>query len=308
MSKVETFEVESFQWDTIGEIQEQLNLESEVSTSEEHLSAQARESWLGDAMSAQLGRLQDELGHAEESLRASEEARGALGRLTRARCLERAAGGQALFDEVLREELGGACEETLQRAEEALKQEDTEALARMEPSLDRTLSSLEEATQRAHDRLARAEQDALTRTTQDVLEHCGYEVRRKEQGSGALVRGKKKDLSVAAHLEGGEVEMDLAGFEGRSCEEEIGRIKEAFRERGISLRVTKSDFHGREEGGSLAQEAAKELPFNPLTEEAPAKKSSAEKTSVEESPESEDTAARRRQVQQAQQRRSRRGR
>ena len=108
---------------------------------------------------------------------------------------------------------------------------------------------------------------------------------------------------MAAHLEGGEVEMDLAGFEGRSCEEEIGRIKEAFRERGISLRVTKSDFHGREEGGSLAQEAAKELPFNPLTEQ-----SSAEKTSAEESSESEDTAARRRQVQQAQQRRSRRGR
>lgn len=298
MSKVETFEVESFQWNSIDDIQEQLNLESEVSTSEEHLSSQARESWLGDAMSAQLGRLQEELGRAEESLQASEEALGAIGQLKRARCLERAASQQPLFDEVLREELGGTCEETLRRAESALKQQDAEALARMESRLDETLSSLEDATQQAHERLARAEQDALTRTTQDVLERCGYEVRRKEQGGGDLVRGKKEDLSVAAHLEGGEVEMDLAGFEGRSCEEEMEQLKEAFRERGISLRVTKSDFHGREEGGSLAQEASEELPFNPLTE----------KSSAEESSESEDTASQRRRIQQAQRRRSRRGR
>jgi len=92
MSKVETFEVESFQWDSIGEIQEQLDLGSEVSTSEEHLSSQARESWLGEALSDQLDRLQEELDRAEQALQttASEEACRALDRFQRARCLERA--------------------------------------------------------------------------------------------------------------------------------------------------------------------------------------------------------------------------
>jgi hypothetical protein len=169
----------------------------------------------------------------------------------------------------------------------------------MESRLDETLSSLEDATRRAHERLARAEQNALTRTTQDVLKSCGYEVRRKEQGEGELVRGKKQDLSVAAHLEGGEVEMDLAGFEGRSCEEEMERLKEAFRERGISLRITSSDFHGQEEGGTLAQEASEELPFNPLSDRC-----STEETSAN----SEDSSSARRNIQQAQKRQSRRRR
>jgi hypothetical protein len=301
MSKVETFEVESFQWDTISEIQEQLELESEVPTSEEHLSSQARESWLGEAIREQLDRLQEELERAEQALQttASDEACRALDRLQRARCLERAASQQALFEEVLREELDGSSEEVLQRAENTLKQEDAEGLAHMESQLDETLSSLEDATQRAHERLARAEQDALTRTTQDVLERCGYEVRHKHQGRGDLVRGKKEDLSVAAHLEGGEVEMDLAGFEGRSCEEEMERLKEAFRERGISLRLTKSDFHGQEEGGPLAQEASEELLFNPLRDQS----------STDETPsDSEETSSSRRNIQRAHQRQSRRRR
>lgn len=298
MSKVETFEVESFQWDTISEIQEQLDLDSRVSTSEEHLSSSSRENWLGEALSAQLDRLQEELDRAEQALEttASEEACRALDQLQRARCLEQAASEQALFEEVLRDELDGSSEEVLQRAEHALRREDTEGLARMESRLDETLSSLEDATRRAHERLARAEQNALTRTTQDVLKSCGYEVRRKEQSDGELVRGKKQDLSVAAVLEGGEVEMDLAGFEGRSCEEEMERLKEAFRERGISLRVTRSDFHGQEEGGILAQEASEELPFNPLTGGS----------STEEKPaESVERTSSRRKLQQAHKRQSR---
>ena len=299
MSKVETFEVESFQWNSITEIQELLDLDSEVSAPEEHLSAQARERWLGEAISTHLDQLRKELGQAEIALDASEEARRALGRLERARGLERAASQQSLFQEVLREELDGSSEKILQRAENTLKQEGAEGLAQMESQLDETLSSLEDATQRAHERLARAEQNALTRTTQDVLERCGYEVRRKQQGGGDLVRGKKEDLSVAAHLEDGEVEMDLAGFEGRNCEEEMERLKEAFRERGISLRVTKSDFHGQEEGGGLAQEASEELPFNPLRD----------RSSTDETPsDSEDTFSSRRNIQRAQQRQSRRRR
>jgi hypothetical protein len=157
MSKVETFEVESFQWNSITEIQELLDLDSEVSAPEEHLSAQARERWLGEAISTHLDQLREELGQAEIALDASEEARRALGRLERARGLERAAGEQGLFEEVLREELGGSCEATLQRAEDAVEQADAEALSRMQPALEETLSSLEEATRRAHDRLARAE-------------------------------------------------------------------------------------------------------------------------------------------------------
>jgi len=102
MSKVETFEVESFQWNSITEIQELLDLDSEVSAPEEHLSAQARERWLGEAISTHLDQLREELGQAEIALDASEEARRALGRLERARGLERAASEQGLFEEVLR--------------------------------------------------------------------------------------------------------------------------------------------------------------------------------------------------------------
>jgi hypothetical protein len=95
------------------------------------------------------------------------------------------------------------------------------------------------------------------------LKAIGYQVRVKSIGSNLLIRGKKQDLSIAAQVtQKGELHIDMAGFEGDLCTKELDRLKDELSRYGIEFELIKRKYHGKKDGGVLAQSAEKEIPFD----------------------------------------------
>jgi len=154
--------------------------------------------------------------------------------------------------------------ETLNIIHEAHKLLETsrwDGLEKIQPKLEDALSCLTKLTQEAHTDLSKIEIDVLTHKTTESLTALGYQVKRKVNKGGVLMRGIKKDLSIAAHVTSeGELHIDLAGFEGASCKWELERLNEELKKRGIQLEIRSSLYHGKKGGGVLAQEAEQNLP------------------------------------------------
>lgn len=168
--------------------------------------------------------------------------------------------------------------EALQVIEEAgthWAKQDLRTLEQSAPQLEDALQTLSQATEAAHEDLKQTERELLTEKTAESLQALGYQVRQKPNAGGVLIRGVQDDRSVAAQVtEGSTLHVDLAGFEGPTCEEgatcqqEMQRINEELARRGVELTVQAQNVHGKTRGDALAQEAAKKLPmtFNPLAE------------------------------------------
>ena len=142
---------------------------------------------------------------------------------------------------------------------------DSRKILSLAPESDTLLNKLSDMVRSAHNRIALAEKDVIMEKTQDVLNALGYDVRVKSRRSGTLLRGMKNDLSIAADVsETGELSIDMAGFEGGACSKELDLFMGKLKDSGIMIQHPEGIFHGKKEGGVLAQEAAKEIPFNPL--------------------------------------------
>ena len=103
------------------------------------------------------------------------------------------------------------------------------------------------------------------------LAEMGYEARVKERENDLLIRGRQEDLSIAMRVtENNELHMDMAGFTAGSCTGELDHINEVLRKHGIDCETIERVHHGKKEGGLLAEEVIREIPFsfNPLEPQA----------------------------------------
>lgn len=159
---------------------------------------------------------------------------------------------------------------TINLASNYLKTGDLTGLSMISTGVESLLTQMNSGVRTAHTEISKAERDVLREKTTEVLTVLGYQVKSKTRGEDILIRGKKQDLSVAAQIKNGELSTDMAGFEGGACTGELHRLNEELSRQGIVLSDIHSEYHGKRDGGVLAQEAAKEVPFefNPLQEKS----------------------------------------
>ncbi len=163
----------------------------------------------------------------------------------------------------------------IERAQVALDAGDVRGLMAEEKAIRGALETLSSAARNAHERLSQVEQRVLVDAAAGSLRGLGYRLAVKDRREGILVRGFQRDLSVAMEVTpAAEIRMDLAGFEGRDCEREAARIESALAERGVTLRLTKRNAHGKAEGGALTRACERETgwDFNPLDGASPSRR------------------------------------
>lgn len=160
--------------------------------------------------------------------------------------------------------------DTINLASNCLKTGDLIGLSMISTGVESLLTKMNSGVRTAHTEISKAERDVLREKTTEVLTVLGYQVKSKTKGEDILIRGKKQDLSVAAQIKNGELSTDMAGFEGGACKGELHRLNEELARQGIVLSDIHSEYHGKRDGGVLAQEASKEIPFefNPLQEKS----------------------------------------
>ncbi len=150
---------------------------------------------------------------------------------------------------------------------EYLKTGNLVRLATIQTEAENLLQKLSKAVKSAHIRLETAEKEVLAEKTIKSLTAIGYQVKSKSMGNELLIRGEKKDLSIAAQItRNGELHIDMAGFEGEACKEELDRLNRELLRQGIEFEMAHRVHHAKKEGGSLAQRIKKEIPieFNTL--------------------------------------------
>lgn len=156
---------------------------------------------------------------------------------------------------------------TIDEAKGLMKTGDVAHLSAMEGDIASVLANLSSAVRQAHSVLTATEKKVVSEMALRSLAEMGYEARIKERGNELLIRGIREDLSIAMRVtEKNELNMDMAGFTGGSCTGELDRLNETLRKHGIDCETIERVHHGKKEGGVLAQEVIREVPFsfNPL--------------------------------------------
>lgn len=151
--------------------------------------------------------------------------------------------------------------ETLARAREHLVK--GEFLKLNELNVEKSLDSLSKAARESHLELAMAERQVLGETTEEALKEKGYQVSLKRRPDGLLLRATKGDVSIAAQVDnGGQLSIDMAGFEGPSCKVALEEIHEELERRGVTLKTLQKHQHDKKEGSVLIRQV--EEVFNPI--------------------------------------------
>lgn len=112
----------------------------------------------------------------------------------------------------------------------------------------------------AHDayrRLEAAQQQVVADVTAASLQGLGYAVQRAHSEGAVALWGRKGDRTLAALVTGGQVQIDMAGFDGIECCGESERLTAALRSRGVEVRRAARTLHARREGGALIAGALK---------------------------------------------------
>lgn len=121
---------------------------------------------------------------------------------------------------------------------------------------------LSDAIKEAHSELCRAEQDVIKIKTMESLRELGYTIRAKQHKGEYLIRGTKDLLSVAAQITAdGEMNIDMGGFDGKSCVKEMERINNILNRKGIGIDVLYMRYHGKKSGGVLLQNILNKVPM-----------------------------------------------
>lgn len=230
----------------------------------EHLTCHHRAEVLGQSIAGQRLRLQVTLDAAlDEQTR--DHLRAPLTLLGKAAGLQEslAEPQHALLRTMVERHLLSAGSDSLQIVDTArslVAAGQLQQLPALQPQLEHAVHALGEATRMAHHQLAQVEQAVVAERTARSLEALGYRVRQKARHADILVRGVKGDVSVAAQISAdGGLDVDLAGFENTTCQEALAQFNREIEQRGIGLDDRVTAFHGRKDGGVLAQCAALEL-------------------------------------------------
>ncbi|HZT32751.1 MAG TPA: hypothetical protein VFA33_22880 [Bryobacteraceae bacterium] len=108
----------------------------------------------------------------------------------------------------------------------------------------------------AHERLREAERATVAAQVGNALADLGYEVKLARVRQNVALVGRRDQHTMAMVLRpGGKVEMDMAGFEGDSCDRETKALLDAMRRNGSVIAAQNLTRHGRFAGGPLIRRA-----------------------------------------------------
>lgn len=109
-------------------------------------------------------------------------------------------------------------------------------------------------------RLSNAQHSYVASSAAQTLKEMGYQIQvaRSSLTSWTSLWATKggKAIGVVISPES-QVTVDMLGWEGTSCQEELISFRQGMEKRGIQFREGKRFHHGRREGGALIQQAAK---------------------------------------------------
>ncbi|HDH98548.1 MAG TPA: hypothetical protein ENF70_05400 [Deltaproteobacteria bacterium] len=120
--------------------------------------------------------------------------------------------------------------------------------------IDGMESTLRHIATSAHKKLIGAETQVLRQNLKDSVEASGYQLSERE---GNIRATKGTTCIWMEFTDRGEMSLDASGFSGLSCQKEISALETQLSQRGIVLQRKSSHFHGRPEGGDVAQRLAK---------------------------------------------------
>jgi hypothetical protein len=232
----------------------------------EHITSQERIMSLGESISRHLHTLNKDVNKLKGT---NQQIHRTIGVISKAISTRRALSEERhiLLQSLVTRTLSSKDIVTLNSSIEFLKTGNLIRLATMQAEADNLLQKLSKTVKTAHLKLAAAEKEVLAEKTIESLTSIGYQVKSKSIGNELLIRGKKQDLSIAAQItKNGELHIDMAGFEGGACKGELDRLNEELLKQGIGFEITDRVYHGKKEGGVLAQKIKKEITieFNPL--------------------------------------------
>jgi len=105
--------------------------------------------------------------------------------------------------------------------------------------------------------LCQIEKKVMRDTTSSVLEELGYLVEKQ----GGFLRGTRGLTCIWAEVnQFGDLSMDMSGFSGLACVNEMHRIENKMQERGVNIKREVSQPHYRPEGGVLVQQLRQVFP------------------------------------------------
>jgi hypothetical protein len=108
----------------------------------------------------------------------------------------------------------------------------------------------------AHQRLRNAERATITAQVGNTLEDLGYEVKVARVKENVALVGRRAHQTLAMVLQpGGQIQLDMAGFEGNACERETRELLRALRRNGLSITAEHLVRHGRFSGGPWIRKA-----------------------------------------------------
>lgn len=193
-------------------------------------------------------RLRSELGAAHATLRALE--RADLGLLRAAAHAEGLHGLERVRSEVRQ----------LNSQFESRASGDPEEIENLLRDARNARREVESVVSRAATRLMRAETAVLAQAVRDTLAEMGYRViaPRRPIKDAVVVKGQSEQgtsIHVRMEPQHGRVTADLSGFRGAVCLQERQRFLEGLERRGVRVRLFEREFHGRPEGGVLAQQS-----------------------------------------------------
>lgn len=112
------------------------------------------------------------------------------------------------------------------------------------------------AAHQADQHLAKAERATIAATVGNTLEDMGYQVKVANVQENVALVGRRGHQTMAMVVRpGGALEMDMAGFEGNSCNLETKALLEGLRRNGLVISAANLARHGRFEGGALIRAA-----------------------------------------------------
>jgi len=105
--------------------------------------------------------------------------------------------------------------------------------------------------------LCRVEKEVMLDAVSSSLNDIGYLMETR----GDVLRATRGQTCIWAKTNPyGELSMDISGFSGLSCMKEIASVEDELKKRGVLLKRSSSQSHGRPEGGVLVK---KLKPFFP---------------------------------------------
>lgn len=126
--------------------------------------------------------------------------------------------------------------------------------------INNNLNELKNLYSEVNNKITSVEKEILKNKVLESLEELGYSTKKKVSTGNVLIKGESGDRFVAATInKNNELHIDIAGFEGNSCSNDINMIHSKLNEKGIDIDIKKQIYHGKKEGGVLAQSIQKEF-------------------------------------------------